>query len=383
MIQAGLVKKRTTIHKLVSWYQTNHREMPWRQTTDPYAIWVSETMLQQTRVETVIPYFETFMSELPTVRDLAVAEDQFVLKLWQGLGYYSRARNLHAAAKQVVHLYDGDIPQNVDDFRSLPGVGPYTAGAVFSIAHNQPVPAVDGNVLRVMTRYLGIFDPIETSSAKKQVTETVAGWLMEAEPRILTQALMELGATVCTPTSANCAECPLQAECFAYREASVDQLPVRKKKQARRQVSVAALWWEVDGQVWMERRPDQGLLAGMWQLPACELEIPTESDNAIDGFRLLEMVSPRFAEWVGETPDAMADTVREKPLAFAEIARERHVFSHLEWDVHVFRPVALHTPRVPESEDRRVWLKRNELDRIPVPRVYEKLLQSILGNEKK
>ncbi len=150
------VKIREQAHTLVLWYQHHHRNMPWRETLDPYSIWVSETMLQQTRVETVIPYYQQFMESFPTVRELAAADEQTVLKHWQGLGYYSRARNLHRAAQQVVSLHGGRIPEKLEDFRALPGVGPYTAGAVFSIAYNQPVPAIDGNVLRVVTRFLGI-----------------------------------------------------------------------------------------------------------------------------------------------------------------------------------------------------------------------------------
>jgi A/G-specific adenine glycosylase len=367
------VKIREQAHTLVLWYQHHHRNMPWRETLDPYSIWVSETMLQQTRVETVIPYYHQFMESFPTVRELAAADEQTVLKHWQGLGYYSRARNLHRAAQQVVSLHGGRIPEKLEDFRALPGVGPYTAGAVFSIAYNQPVPAVDGNVLRVVTRFLGIFHPIETAAARQAVTAHVAKWLQEEQPRYLTQALMELGATVCVPKSAKCSECPLADTCFARAENVVEQLPVRKQKADRKCIDVVALWWEADGKLWMEQRPDSGLLAGMWQLPAWEVGAAGHDDLALE-----RALKERFAEWVYRLHAERAPAGDDLP-SFAKIAHEKHVFTHLEWDVHVFRPIF--TERglpVPEPDHRRP-VPLNEVHTLPLPRVYEKLLQQIYG----
>jgi A/G-specific adenine glycosylase len=375
------VKTETSAHKLVLWYQQHQRKLPWRKTADPYAIWVSETMLQQTRVEAVIPYFESFMQAYPDVAALAAAELQDVLKLWQGLGYYSRARNLHKAAQVVMSEYGGRIPDELEAFRALPGVGPYTAGAVFSIAHNQPVPAVDGNVLRVMARFLGIHEPVERAGVRRQITDVVADWLHQEEPRLLTQALMELGALVCTPRTANCDACPLQPACRAYATSAVDQLPVRKEKAVRKTVDIVAIWWEMDGEVWMEQRPDSGLLAGMWQLPAWEVDPVHHSGNdAEEADRLRQAVALQFVKWVSESRGGLQ--VRETELPdFAEIAVEKHVFSHLEWHVHVFRPIAPHPGLVPLPDGRKVRIPRDQLKALPLPRVYEKLFQYIYGSD--
>ncbi|GMA50247.1 adenine DNA glycosylase [Alicyclobacillus contaminans] len=317
-------------HRLVLWYKAHRREMPWRNTSNPYEIWVSETMLQQTRVETVIPYYHAFLRDFPTVAALAAADEQAVLKRWQGLGYYSRARNLHRAAKVLMADHGGEIPPDVESFRKLPGVGPYTAGAVMSIAFHLPVPAVDGNVMRVMTRWLGIALPIETAACRNQVTEQTRAWLQEADPAALTQALMELGATVCTPRSPRCEACPIAEGCFANLRNAVERFPVRKAKAERRRIDIAALWLEERGRLWLEQRPDEGLLAGMWQLPAWEVhqEGGTESE-------LAALVRDGLEKWAaaGDIPPT------QLPASFAKIDEARHIFTHLEWVVHVFRPI--------------------------------------------
>jgi A/G-specific adenine glycosylase len=277
-IEAVHVPSRGDASNLVAWYEVNHRQLPWRATNDPYAIWVSETMLQQTRVETVIPYYHSFMENYPTVLDLANAGFEEVSKLWQGLGYYSRARNLLRAAQVIVSQFGGNMPKSEAEIRSLPGIGSYTAGAVLSIAFNQPVPAVDGNVLRVMARFLAVPEPIELSSVKQRITDQVQEWLYQTRPSSLTQALMELGATVCTPRNAKCSDCPIQENCAAYARGIQLQLPVRKPKQAKKNVYVYALWCEQDGYVLMHRRSVQGLLAGMWELPG--IECPADEATA-------------------------------------------------------------------------------------------------------
>lgn len=400
----------TPVHRLVTWYQENHREMPWRQTRDPYAIWVSETMLQQTRVETVIPYYHNFMTQFPTLQHLAAAEAAVVLKAWQGLGYYSRARNLHAAAQQIVERYAGVFPQHVEDFRSLSGVGPYTAGAVFSIAFHQPIPAVDGNVLRVMARFLGIHDPVEKSAVKKEISERVQAWLETSDPNQTTQALMELGATLCASRNAACLVCPLQAECSAFAAGEVQNLPVRLPKRQRKVVDVYALWCEEDGAVLVQQRPAEGLLASMWQLPNVEVardaaggvdidgvdanDCATKTDEAMD-----TKVASRVASGyqLGEVPTAqvrdilrmkMADILpnqlpggvvaEDKGIDFVAIANEKHIFTHIEWNVTVYRPVGWSVQLAGCRQEAGVLTDRNDIQKLVLPRVYEKLVQHIV-----
>ncbi len=385
---------------LADWYQLNRRVLPWRQTRDPYAIWISETMLQQTRVDTVIPYYDAFMSTYPDVRALADAPEDEVLKRWQGLGYYSRARNLHRAARIVVEDFGGKIPDTEEGLKALPGVGPYTQGALLSIAFGQPVPAVDGNVLRVMARYQGIADPVDSTAVKRQVFSAVQTWLNEVSPQVLTQALMELGALICTPRSPSCQQCPIAASCEALKNDLTGMLPVKSKKPARKVVDVAALWLEKGGRVLMERRPRQGLLAGMWQLPAWELNrlTPIQETRVLDlvrrGYEELAAaradgengVPSQFASSqldyasfaVRESGCAPSDEGTQSGLDFAVIGQERHIFSHVEWHVKVYRPVGISLPELSVDEGRYEYVAREDIWSLPLPRVYEKLLQSIL-----
>jgi A/G-specific adenine glycosylase len=365
-------------HKLVMWYEIHQRRLPWRETQDAYAIWVSETMLQQTRVETVIPYYHAFLSSFPTIRDLALAEEEVVLKHWQGLGYYSRVRNLHRAAKTVLGQYGGVIPSEPEEFSKLPGVGPYTTGAVMSIAFNKPVPAIDGNVLRVMARFLGIRDPIELSSVKRRIEERVQAWLDASQPRQLTQSLMELGAIVCTPRSPKCLVCPIQSGCTAYREGLVSSLPVRQKKKERKLVDVASLWCDRQGEVLMQRRSESGLLAGMWQLPS--VEVPVEGVafpelTMAHRAQLIEMLRQAFS-----VPDLVADG----SVDFALVGVEKHIFTHIEWRVSVFRPVGFSEAElgnISEGRKELQWVNREELRDLTLPRVYEKIVESLILNE--
>lgn len=369
------------LQRLVDWYQGAKRDLPWRRTDDPYRIWLSETMLQQTRVETVIPYYHAFLSRFPTVGDLAAAAPDEVAKLWQGLGYYARARNLHRAAQQVVSKFGGVIPSNPEDFSSLPGVGPYTAGAVLSIAFGQPTPAVDGNVLRVMARFLGIADPVRQPAVKRRIEAVLQAWLEQDNPRVVTQAVMELGATVCVPTRPDCGACPLLAGCAARAAGRQTELPVKSPKPRKQKVRVLALWCEADGQLLVQRRPAEGLLAGMWQLPAIEMPVA----SAEQGLAAAGPPAPRDDCAVAELLAVLSGRTRQPDRAevesngwLVELAVARHVFTHLEWEVHVLRPVAWtgHPDQpVPESFQ---WVAMADLPQLVWPRVYERLLEQLL-----
>ncbi len=293
---------------LLIWYRQNARDLPWRREITPYRVWISEIMLQQTRVEAVKPYFERFMRELPDIRALAEVPEQRLLKLWEGLGYYSRARNLQKAARQICAEYGGELPVEVDQLQRLCRIGAYTAGAISSIAFGQPAPAVDGNVMRVWARLTGCEQDILQPAVQKIAREDVAAIIPEAHAGEFTQALIELGATVCVPAGeARCELCPLQAFCRALVEGRADELPVRSKAKPRKTVymTVLLLW---DGQrVVLRKRPDTGLLAGLYEFYHTEgiLSAEQAAVHAKDlGFDVLNIGEPIAA---------------------------KHIFTHLEW----------------------------------------------------
>jgi A/G-specific adenine glycosylase len=256
---------------LLSWYRSAGRDLPWRRTRDPYAIWVSETMLQQTRVEAVIPYYERFLARFPDVGALATADLDDVLSLWAGLGYYSRARNLKRAAEQVVTRFAGRVPDGVDILRELPGVGRYTAGAIASIAFGHPAPIVDGNVARVFARLLGLREPIESSAVKARLWEEAGRLADGPSPGDLNQALMELGARVCTPRAPRCDSCPVSRFCDARAAGDAESLPVRAPKREPKQLHTVAALVLRRGKALAVQRPAKGLLGGLWELPGGEI----------------------------------------------------------------------------------------------------------------
>ncbi len=427
-----ITSTETAANRLCSWYEVNHRRLPWRETRDPYKIWLSETMLQQTRVETVIPYYHAFLESFPTLLDLAAASEDAVLKHWQGLGYYSRVKNLHRAAKVVAAEYGGVVPDDPDAFSQLPGVGPYTCGAVQSIAFDRPVPAVDGNVLRVMSRYLLIRDSIDRPAVKRTISDEVRAWLSFVPPAVLTQALMELGATVCVPRSPKCGHCPLQADCRGHREGVAQELPVRPAKRERKRVKLYALWLQRGDLVCIEQRPAEGLLGSMWQLPAVEADVdgataaPTTvavaSGNVTSAWPAavaegnadlgaaglgdvgLEAVDlgavrsdatsigtiwagPEFAQRERLLSGKLATLLNGGRVAddvlglasFAKVAVASHVFTHLEWEVEVYRPVGdwWLTGLAGTTAPNARWVALRDLSSYAWPRVYDKLVTEL------
>ncbi|NPU85599.1 MAG: A/G-specific adenine glycosylase [Syntrophaceae bacterium] len=254
--------------KLLRWYRKNRRALPWRETRDPYAVWVSEIMLQQTRVETVIPYYRRFMERFPDAASLADASPDEVLKVWENLGYYSRARNLHEAAKIVAARHGGLLPEPQEDLAGLPGIGEYTAGAIGSIAFGLPVPAVDGNVRRVLARVYAIGEPVATGTGKSRIRALAAGLVSPEDPGAFNQALMDLGSGICTPAFPRCPECPLADVCEAFRQGRQEALPVTSpKKTLPCESAVAAVLRDRDGRFLVVRRPPRGFLGGLWKFP--------------------------------------------------------------------------------------------------------------------
>ncbi len=300
---------RETAARLCRWFEANGRPLPWREEPTPYRVWVSEIMLQQTRIEAVRGYFERFMAAFPTVEALAEAEEERVLKLWEGLGYYSRARNLKKAAERVVSEYGGQLPRTAAELRRLPGVGDYTAGAIASIACGEPEPAVDGNVLRVLSRLLADGRDVLQPTVRRAFTEALrAVYPAGREAGLLTQGLMELGETVCLPNAQPlCEGCPLADLCRGRAEGTPERYPLRSPKKPRRVEERTVLLLSAGGRWAVAKRPDTGLLAGLWEFPA----LAGHGEEA--ALRLF------LAEQGGEV------------LSLAPCGEAKHVFTHVEW----------------------------------------------------
>ncbi|MBQ2734252.1 MAG: A/G-specific adenine glycosylase [Clostridia bacterium] len=292
---------------LLEWYRRNRRDLPWRHTSDPYCIWLSEIMLQQTRVEAVKPYYERFLEVCPTVESLANIPEERLMKLWEGLGYYSRARNLQKAARTVMEQYAGRMPQSYAELRKLSGIGDYTAGAIASIAFGERVPAIDGNVLRVLARVTGSYADITASETKKAWRDALASVVPEAAGDF-TQSLIELGATVCVPNGeAKCEGCPLRHYCVAREKGLTDEIPVRSAKKPRRIEKLTVLIIRDGDRTALRKRPSKGLLAGLFELPN---------------------VSGHISEQ--ELP-ALIRSMGFDPLRIERIDDAKHIFTHVEW----------------------------------------------------
>ena len=296
---------------LLPWYQAHARDLPWRRDQDPYRVWLSEIMLQQTRVEAVKSYYARFLATLPTIEDLARVDDDRLLKLWEGLGYYNRAKNLKRAAGVIVSEYGGKFPETHETILALPGIGPYTAGAIASICFGLPYSAVDGNVLRVYARLTATADCVDLPAVKQAVTDALSALLPGTDPAMFNQALMELGAMVCLPNGApRCDVCPLAHLCRAKAAGTQLQYPVRLPKRARRAEEMTVfILTTSDGALAVEKRGPEGLLGGLWALP-----------NA-----------PGI---LGETEAlVLAKSWGVEPLELTQSSRKKHIFTHIQWDM--------------------------------------------------
>lgn len=294
---------------LLPWYDAHKRELPWRTDREPYHIWISEIMLQQTRVEAVKGYYAKFLDALPDVAALAQCDDELLHKLWEGLGYYSRVRNLKKAAILIMEQHGGKFPETQEEILKLPGIGAYTAGAICSIAYGLPTPAVDGNVLRVCARLLNDPSPIDQPETKRAVTQALSEIYPEKAGEF-TQALMELGATLCGPNRApDCEHCPCQKICLAFREDTAETLPVKSPRKGKRQEDRTVFIFRCDGCYALEKRPGKGLLAGLWQFPNVA--------GTLDTAQALEA-----AEAMGLQPREILREVERK-----------HIFTHIQWNM--------------------------------------------------
>lgn len=306
-------------HDLISWFIEDQRDLPWRKDSDPYKVWVSEIMLQQTKVDTVIPYYDRFLEKFPTIESFASADEESVLKIWEGLGYYSRVRNLHSAVKEVVANYGGNVPDTAEEISKLKGVGPYTAGAVLSIAYGKPEPAVDGNVMRVLSRILLIKEDIAKASSRKVFEKAVRKLIYHKNPSYFNQALMELGALICTPTSPSCLLCPVREHCGAFSTGMQTELPIKTRKKKTRHVElIAAVLKNNRDEYLIRKRPSKGLLAGLWEFPN------------IEGKNNFEQMKSALSNYFYQ------DLHLETKLENGTFVKVDHVFSHLTWTIDVF-----------------------------------------------
>ena len=329
---------------LLPWYQQNKRDLPWRKDRQPYHVWLSEIMLQQTRVEAVRGYYARFLEALPTVRDLALCPEEQLLKLWEGLGYYNRARNLQKAAKTVAET---GFPDTYEGLLALPGVGEYTAGAVASICFDRPVAAVDGNVLRVLARFLADERPITDPAVKKGAKALLEAVYPTDSPGDFTQALMELGATVCLPNGPpKCESCPLSARCRARLEGKTDTLPVKPRKQQRKTEDRTVFLLRCGEKLAIEKRPDSGLLAGLWQLP--NGHGPGTPDLAL----------AQAAKWGCEPHDILSQR------------HKKHIFTHITWELEGFDITC------GREDPRFVWATPEELQtKYALPTAFRQFLE--------
>lgn len=371
--------KITSFRKiLLDWYdkQEADHNFPWRETGDPYHIWISEIMLQQTRTDTVIPYYERFIEAFPTIKDLAQAPEEKVLKMWEGLGYYSRARNLREAARQIVLHHQGVFPRAPEDIIKLKGIGPYTTGAISSIAFNLPIPAIDGNLMRVFSRLFEI-DLDITKAKNKKVFETVGLYLIDPErPGDFNQALMDLGRTVCTPKNYFPETSPVKEFNASYINETWQKYPVKKAKPKPKPVTYISLILQNEkGEFLLEQRPSKGLLASLWQFPLIEVEAII-SDGTWKSFNpvvldQLDKEQSTFIEQYMEENYHLETTINPQSNGIID-----HVFSHLKWQVTIFKGTTEDFEGFISLPENCHWVKEEDFVDYTFPTVQKKIWES-------
>lgn len=317
---------------LINWYEKEARDLPWRREPSPYGIWVSEIMLQQTRVETVIPYYNRFMETFPDIFVLALGEEEQLLKLWQGLGYYTRARNLKKGAEIVVKNYQGKMPEDREELMKIPGVGPYVSSAIASMAFQKPVVSMDGNLYRVLARLYLWEEEINGVHSKRALTQLAENLLHRERPGDFNQAMMDLGATICIPNGAPlCGQCPVSVHCQAYREEKTDSIPVKTGKKPRKVLDITVFLVRYENYVVLRKRPNPGLLAGLWEFP--------NVDGQLSWDQAQSFLKRGGILWED----------------FREIGGSKHVFTHLEWRMKGYEIVINDRISFPGTEPYNHW----------------------------
>lgn len=347
------LKTNSITKDLIHWFEKNQRNLPWRKTRDPYAIWISEIMLQQTRVDTVIEYYKKFLNKFTSIKKLSEAKVDQVLKLWEGLGYYSRARNILKAAKIIKKEYHGKFPNQYEQIIRLPGIGKYTAGAILSIAFGKKVPAVDGNVLRVISRLFCIQKSIDSPSIKKKIEKIVLTLMPENKTSMFTQGLMELGALICIPENPCCLVCPVHKNCVAFQKGLEEGLPRKEKKAKPKKISrfVAVIYDSKQKKILMNKRTGKGVLSGLWEFPGVEAGNEEEFKEKFIKSYKLRIKNNRY--WMDV----------------------EHVFTHLHWKMKVCRCEVFKGRRIlPETLK---WVSQKEMERLTIPSAFRKIKQKL------
>lgn len=346
---------RSVRRDLLAWFQAEARDLPWRKTRDPYRIWLAEIILQQTRVDQGLPYYERYVAAFPTVQDLAAATEDEALKLWEGLGYYTRARNLHRAARLIVEQYGGEFPRKAELLQLLPGVGRYTAGAVASIAFGEAAPVLDGNVKRVLARLFHLGACIDDPHAEEELWSVAATLVPSQRPGDFNQAMMELGARICTPKKPHCAECPVARYCEARARGLQESLPVRKPKGRTPHYETVVAAIRRDGRYLIGKRPSEGLLGGLWEFPGGKIASGETHAQAL----------------VRECREELGVHVRVGGL----VACVKHAYTHFRITLSVYQcALARGTPR-PKFHTELRWVAPNEFDRYAFPKANHKFLE--------
>jgi len=348
----AITSKEKIQSKLLRWFKKNGRDLPWRKTRDPYAIWVSEIMLQQTQVETVIPYYKKFLKSFTTIHHLAKSDLSKVLKVWEGLGYYSRARNLHQASKIIANHSNGKIPDKLKDLLNLPGIGRYTAGAILSIAYNKKAPILDGNVKRVLSRLFVVSgNPKKTEEFLWPLSESL---IPKGSPGAFNQALMDLGSMTCTPKNPNCLSCPLKNLCQGYLSGKPESYPLRSVKKKVPHIEAIAAVIQKHGKVLLRQRPPKGLLGGLWEFP----------NWPIDGKKDLK----EYLRLKVKSDFGLKVKCKENLGPF------KQTYSHFKLTLHVFKCDAL------EGRGKGKWVSIKKLDRLPMSRIHRRISQTFAKN---
>lgn len=342
---------------LLKWFKENKRDLPWRRTYDPYQVWVSEIMLQQTQVKTVLPYFERWMKALPTIESVVNTDEETILKLWEGLGYYSRARNLQKAAQIITKEHAGKFPERYEEILALPGIGKYTAGAISSIAFNQEKPIVDGNIIRLIARLNG--DPRNTRVPKvlREFWEIAESWIPKGEARNFNQSMMEFGALVCTPKNPACKNCPLKNHCKAQKADTISEIPNRGKKPKIENIEVAIALLKKSNKIFIQKRPKKGLMGGLWEFPGGKLK-------------------------PGETPKvALKREIQEElgiPLKnIQKFDQIKHAYTRYRVNLHAYTATPKTTKITTKAHAENQWIPIEKLDQFAFPSANVRLIQKL------
>ncbi|MGC9150962.1 MAG: A/G-specific adenine glycosylase [Microbacter sp.] len=339
---------------LLAWYDQHKRDLPWRNTTDPYTIWISEIILQQTRVEQGLGYFVRFMERFPDIQSVAVASEQEILNYWKGLGYYGRARNIHHAARLVMEQFEGKFPTQYDEIRSLPGIGPYTAAAIASFAFHLPYPVIDGNVMRFLTRYFGIFNTIDEAETKKTINQLAMDLMDKQHPDLYNQAIMEFGALQCVPHSPSCAQCPFQGSCFAAANQMVNQFPIKKKKLQPRDRYFYYFCMVHEQTVLLQKRINKDIWQHLYEFPLLETPEPLAVEKVL--------ASPFLQSYVPFQVEYISSPVK-------------HLLTHQKIYAIFF---IIRTDRQLPSDQHHPAVRVDQLIHYPIPKLIISFINSVL-----